>query len=347
MPSATAPRTVVITGASAGLGRAIATAFAREGARIGIMARDQDRLAAVKKEVEQLGGQATVLVADVADPDAVEQAASVMEKTYGPIDIWVNNAMVSVFAPFHQTTAEEFRRVTEVTYLGTVYGTMAALRRMRPRNRGIIIQVGSALSDRSIPLQSAYCGAKHGIRGFTDSIRCELIHDNSSIQLTMVQLPAMNTPQFSWVKSRLPNKPQPVPPIFQPEVAADAVVWVSRHPRRELYVGMPTVQAMWGNKFFPGILDRYLGKTGYRKQQTAEPENPERPSNLWHPVPGDFGAHGTFDDRSQWHSVQVLLARKKWLLAGVATVAVAVAACATAAKSARPSRQFQLPAALR
>lgn len=344
MPSVAGSRTVVITGASAGLGRAVARAFAREGARIGIMARDPERLAAVKEEVERLGGQAIPLVVDVADPSSVEQAASLVEEIYGPIDVWVNNAMTSVFSPFADMAPDEFRRVTEVTYLGTVYGTMAALRRMRPRNRGVIIQVGSALSDRSIPLQSAYCGAKHGIRGFTDSIRCELIHDNSKVRLTMVQLPGMNTPQFGWVLSRLPNKPQPVPPIFQPEIAADAIVWASRHPRREIYVGMPTVKAMWGNKFIPGLLDRYLGKTGYRSQQTPEPENPDRPSNLWRPVPGNYGAHGVFDDRSKKYSLQVRVTQKKWLLSGIAaTLALAVAACATTSRHRTTFSQPHLP----
>ena len=324
--TASQTRTVVITGASAGVGRATARAFAREGARIGLLSRDRERLETARLEVEQLGGTAMILVADVADAAAVEQAAELVERELGPIDVWVNNAMTSVFSPFSQVTPEEFRRVTEVTYLGAVYGTMAALRRMLPRDRGTIVQVGSALSDRSIPLQAAYCGAKHGMRGFTDSIRCELIHEKSDVHITMVQLPAMNTPQFEWVKSRLPNKPQPVPPIFQPEVAADAIVWASRHRRREVYVGMPTVKAMWGNKFIRGLLDRYLGKTGYDSQQTDQPERPERPSNLWQTVPGKFAAHGRFGERAEEDSAALWFVKHKYALAGVAGICAAAAA---------------------
>lgn len=328
-------RNVVITGASAGLGRAIAHAFAGEGACIGLIARNRERLEAARAEVERLGGKGVVLVADVADPQAVEQAAALMEQEFGPIDVWVNNAMTSVFSPFEQMTPEEFRRVTEVTYLGAVHGTMSALKRMLPRDRGMVIQVGSALSDRSIPLQSAYCGAKHGMRGFTDSIRCELIHSKSRVHLTMVQLPAMNTPQFAWVKSRLPNKPQPVPPIFQPEVAADAILWASHHRRREIYVGMPTVKAMWGNKLVAGFADWYLGRTGYRSQQTGEPEDPNRPSNLWESVPGPFGAHGSFDDRAKGSSPQVWLVQNKWALF---TITAGFAAGAALGAKARRNR---------
>jgi len=310
-------RTVVITGASAGVGRAIAHAFAREGAKIGLISRNKERLEAARTEVELLGGTALVLVADVADPEQVEQAALQVERELGDIEVWVNNAMTSIFSPFKETTPEEFRRVTEVTYLGAVYGTMAALGRMLPRDRGIVIQVGSALSDRSIPLQSAYCGAKHAMRGFTDSIRCELIHDKSRVRITMVQLPAMNTPQFAWVKSRLPNKPQPVPPIFQPEVAAEAIVWASHRRRREIYLGMPTVKAMWGNKIMRGLLDLYLGRTGYESQQTDQPEQPDRPSNLWRSVPGPFAARGSFDERAKESSPQLWFVKHKWTLGAV------------------------------
>ncbi|MBU5612126.1 SDR family oxidoreductase [Geomonas azotofigens] len=321
-------RVVVVTGASAGLGRAIAQAFAREGASIGLFARNQERLEAAKAEVEQLGGKGLVLVGDVADAQRIEEAAEEVEREFGPIDVWVNNAMTSVFSPFDQMTPEEFRRVTEVTYLGAVHGTMAALKRMLPRDRGMVIQVGSALSERSIPLQSAYCGAKHGMRGFTDSIRCELIHAKSRVHLTMVQLPAMNTPQFDWVESRLPNRPQPVPPIYQPEVAAQAIVWASHHRRREIYVGLPTVKAMWGNKFIAGLLDLYLGLTGYKSQQTDEPERPDRPANLWQTVPGPYHAHGRFDARSKGFSTQVWLSENKWglatLLAGSAVFTAAL-----------------------
>jgi short-subunit dehydrogenase len=317
---------VVITGASAGLGRAIAHAFARQGARVGLIARDQTRLEAVKEEVEQLGGSALVLVADVAAAEQIEQAAARVEQEFGPIDVWVNNAMASVFSSFKQMSAEEFKRVTEVTYLGTVYGTSAALTRMLPRNRGMIIQVGSALSERSIPLQSAYCGAKHGIRGFTDSLRCELRHDRSRVHITMVQMPALNTPQFNWVKSRLPHKAQPVPPIFQPEVGADAVVWAAHHRRRELYVGVSTLEAMWGNKFIAGLLDRYLAWKGYAAQQTSEPETKNRADNLWQPVPGPYGTHGDFDARAKSKSRELWLAEHKWLGLGLLTAGIAAAA---------------------
>jgi len=299
------PEVVVITGASAGIGRATVREFAKHGAHIGLVARSQDGLEGARKEVEAAGGKALVIPTDVADPDRVEAAAAAVEEAFGPIDIWVNDAMASVFSPFKEITPEEFRRVTEVTYLGYVYGTMAALRRMLPRNRGKIIQVGSALAYRSIPLQSAYCGAKAAIRGFTDSIRCELIHDGSNVQITMVQMPAVNTPQFGWVKSRLPKKPQPVPPIFQPEVAAEAIYWAAHNNRRELYVGSSTVEAILGTKVAPGLLDRYLAKTGYSGQQTDEPANPNRPNNLWEPLPGDRGAHGSFDNRAQDWSLQL------------------------------------------
>src|SRR5256885_16435135 len=245
-------RVVVITGASAGVGRATAQAFGREGARIALIARGRAGLSGARRDVENLGGEALVLPLDVADADAVEKAAEKIEKKFGPIDVWVNNAMASVFSPIKEMTAEEFKRVTEVTYLGYVYGTLAALWRMLPRNRGLIIQVGSALAYRGIPLQSAYCAAKHAIQGFVDSLRCELIHDKSRVRVTMIELPALNTPQFGWVKSRLPRKAQPVPPIFQPEVAAEAIIYASHYPRREIYVGMPTVEAIIGNKMFPG-----------------------------------------------------------------------------------------------
>ncbi|RJP79355.1 MAG: SDR family NAD(P)-dependent oxidoreductase [Candidatus Zixiibacteriota bacterium] len=316
---------VVVTGAGAGLGRAIARAFARTGARVGLIARDRNRLESARWEIGELGGQALVLPADVADAAQVEAAADEIERTFGPIEVWVNNAMTSVFSPFKEMTAEEFRRVTEVTYLGVVHGTMAALKRMLPRDRGTIVQVGSALAERSIPLQSAYCGAKHGIRGFTDSIRCELIHDKSNVHLTMVQMPALNTPQFRWVKSRLPHKAQPVPPIYQPETAAEAVVWASRQRKREVFLGLKTIQAFWGNHFIPGILDHYLARIGYQAQQTDEAEDPDRPDNLWNPVPGDFGAHGEFDDRATEGKFDLWLAKHwetlgLWLLGGAAVV---------------------------
>jgi NAD(P)-dependent dehydrogenase (short-subunit alcohol dehydrogenase family) len=298
------PEVVVITGASAGVGRATAQAFGRRGARVGLLARGRDGLEGAKAEAESAGAKALMLPTDVSDAQAVEAAAGEVEERFGPIDVWVNNAMVSVFSPVKEMTAEEFRRVTEVTYLGTVYGTLAALKRMLPRNRGSIVQVGSALAYRGIPLQSAYCGSKHAIQGFTESLRSELIHDRSDVQLTMVQMPALNTPQFGWVRSRLPRKPQPVPPIFQPEVAAEAIVWAAQHRRNELWVGWPAVKAIWGNKLIPRELDYYLARTGYDSQQTDEPVDQDRKDNLWEPLPGDHGAHGSFDNRANRRSYQ-------------------------------------------
>jgi short-subunit dehydrogenase len=295
---------VVITGASAGVGRAAARAFARQGASVGLIARGRDGLEAAAKDVEAEGGRALVLPLDVADPAAVEAAAGEVESSLGPIEVWVNNAMTSVFAPFREISAEEFRRVTEVTYLGVVYGSMAALRRMLPRDRGVIVQVGSALAYRGIPLQSAYCGAKHGIHGFTESLRSELLHDKSAVHVTMVQMPALNTPQFDWVLSRLQNKPQPVPPIYQPEVAAEAIVWAARHRRPEVLVAGTTLATILANKAAPRLLDRYLAMSGYRSQQRAEPAERDRPSNLWEPVEGDHGAHGGFDQRAHPRSLQ-------------------------------------------
>ena len=256
------PQVVVITGASAGVGRATVREFAKHVASIGLIARGLDGLNGAKREVEQAGGRALVVPTDVANAEQVESAAEQIERELGPIDVWVNNAMTSVFSPVKETTPEEYKRVTEVTYLGCVYGTLAAVKRMLPRDRGVIVQVGSALAYRSIPLQSAYCAAKHAIAGFTDSLHCELFHDRSNVRVTMVDMPALNTPQFSWVKSRLKNKPQPVPPIFQPEVAAQAIYYASQHPRRQFFVGSPTVFAIQGQTFIPGILDRYLGRTG-------------------------------------------------------------------------------------
>src|SRR5690242_13221404 len=298
------PKVVVVTGASAGAGRAAVRLFAEKGANVALIARGHDGLEGARREVESYGRRALVLPSDVADAAAVEEAAERTESELGPIDVWVNVAMVSVFSPFIEMTAEEFRRVTEVTYLGYVYGTMSALRRMQKRNRGTIVQVGSALAYRSIPLQAAYCGAKHGIVGFTDSLRCELVHNKSKIRLTVVHMPALNTPQFTWVKSRLPRKPQPVPPIFQPEVAAEAIVHAALHPRREYWIGAPTVAAITGQKFIPGMLDRYLGNTGYDSQQYDGLADPKRPNNLWEPLAGDFGAHGEFDSRAHTRSWQ-------------------------------------------
>lgn len=299
------PLVAVVTGASAGVGRATVRALAERGASIGLIARGEDRLEATRREVEERGGQALVLPCDVADAEAIERAAERVERELGPIDVWINNAMVSVFSRVKDMKAEEYRRVTEVTYLGYVYGTQAALKRMLPRDRGTIIMVGSALAYRGIPLQSAYCASKHAIQGFTDSLRTELMHDRSKVRVTMIQMPALNTPQFEWEKSRLPNEPQPVPPIFQPEVAAEAILHCIDHPRREMLVGWPTVKAVIGNKIAPWYADRYLAKHGVDSQMTNEPRDPNRPSNLWEPVPGDWAAHGAFDDRAKSRSWQL------------------------------------------
>jgi short-subunit dehydrogenase len=322
-------RAVVITGASAGVGRATAVEFAHEGARIGLIARGRAGLEAAKNDIEQLGGSALVLPVDVADAEAVESAANEVEQRFGPIDVWVNNAMASVFSPVKQMMAEEFKRVTEVTYLGYVYGTLAALRRMLPRNRGIIIQVGSALAYRGIPLQSAYCAAKHAVQGFVDSLRCELLHDHSGVRLTMIQMPALNTPQFGWVKSRLSRKARPMPPIFQPEVAARAIVWASHNSRREMFVGMPTVEAIIGNRIAPNLLDHYLARNGYDGQQYDGAEIKHRPNNLFEPVDmhRDHGAHGDFNQHSSRWSLQLWASQNRaWLFLGaIALGAVAFA----------------------
>jgi short-subunit dehydrogenase len=293
--------------------------FARHGAKLGLIARGEDGLRAAAAEVEQAGSEALVLPADVADADAVEQAAALVEQRFGPIDIWINNAMVSVFSPVKQMQAAEFRRVTEVTYLGYVHGTLAALKRMLPRDRGMIVQVGSALSYRGIPLQAAYCAAKHAIEGFSESLRTELIHDSSHVRVSLVHLPALNTPQHSWSKSRMPRKAQPVPPIFEPELAAAAIYHAAFHYRREWTLGMITDLVLAGNKVAPGLGDWYMAQTGYESQMTSEPDDPQRPHNLWEPLPGDAGAHGRFSDRAQDHSWQWWLTKNRtavWTMAG-------------------------------
>ncbi|WP_198035316.1 SDR family oxidoreductase [Streptacidiphilus rugosus] len=313
-------RTVVVTGASAGVGRATALQFAAQGANVALIARGHAGLEAAARDVEQAGGHALPLEVDVSDALAVEAAAARAELAFGSLDVWVNVAFTSVFAPFEEIEAEEFRRVTEVTYLGAVYGTMAALRRMRPRGRGTIVQVGSALGERAIPLQSAYCGAKHAVNGFTESVRCELLHDRSRVRITLVQLPAVNTPQFEWVLSRLPRKPQPVPPIYQPEVAARAVAFAADHPgRKQYWVGASTTATLLAQRFAAPLLDRYLARTGYDSQQTSEPADANRRANLWHPVDDaqgqDFGPHGAFDTRAHRRSPLTWLTERATALA--------------------------------
>lgn len=299
------PEVVVVTGASAGLGRAIVREFARSKAHVGLLARGRAGLEGAAREVERAGGRALVLPTDVSDSHQVEAAAEEIESRLGPIDIWVNNAMVTVMSPVKEMAADEYKRVTDVTYLGSVYGTLAALRRMLPRNRGVIVQVGSALAYRSIPLQSAYCAAKHAIEGFIISLRTELLHDGSNVRVTSVHMPALNTTQFGWMRNRLPRKPQPVPPIYQPEIGAKAVVYAAYHDRREMYLGTSTIAAIVGNKIAPGLLDLYLSRTGYESQQTDAPADPANPGNLYVPVFGDHGAHGPFGARSRDSSLQL------------------------------------------
>lgn len=322
-------RVVVVTGASGGIGRASAVEFGRQGAVVALLARGESGLAGAAREVEAAGGRAWTLSVDVADAEAVDAAADRIEAELGPIDVWVNVAFTSVFSRFSEISAAEFRRVTEVSYLGYVYGTMSALKRMRPRNRGVIVQVGSALAYRGIPLQTAYCGAKHAIQGFNESLRCELLHESSGIHTTMVQMPAVNTPQFSWVLSRLPHQAQPVPPIYQPELAARAVVYAADHPkRREYWVGGSTAATLIANAFAPGLLDRYLAKTGFKSQQTPEPRPADQPANLWEPADDgkDFGTHGIFDNKSTGRSAQLWASQHHGVLgAGLAGIVAAAA----------------------
>jgi len=314
---------VVITGASAGVGRAVARKFAQRGASIALLARGREGLEGARRDVHELGGRAIAIECDVSNASAVEDAAARAESELGPIDVWVNNAMVSVLAPVREMQADEYERVTEVTYLGVVYGTLAALKRMLPRDRGVIVQVGSTLAYRGIPLQSAYCAAKHAIQGFHDCLRSELLHDRSSVRVTMVNLPALNTPQFRWMRSRMPRKPKPFGTIFQPEVAADAIVWAADHPRREWNVGAGTTKAIIANSFFPSLLDRYLARTGFDVPFTDEPEEADRPDNLFQPLPLDAGAHGVFDEDANERSPQLWAEQHRgWLAAAVAALAV-------------------------
>jgi NADP-dependent 3-hydroxy acid dehydrogenase YdfG len=312
------PEVVVITGASAGVGRATVREFAKHGASIGLIARGEDGLEGARQEVEALGGKALVLPTDVADASQVDAAAQRVEDELGPIDVWVNNAMVSVFSPIKEMTADDYKRVTDVTYLGFVYGTLAALRYMLPRDRGTIVHVGSALAHRSIPLQSAYCASKHAIMGFYASLRTELLHDHSNVKTTIVQMPALNTPQFGWEKSRLKRKAQPVPPIYQPEVAARAIYYAAHHPeKREYYAAWSVVEAVVGNKLAPSFADWYLARNGYDAQQYDGSEDPRRPNNLYDPLPGDHGAHGAFDDRAHDQSLELWAeTHGRWLALG-------------------------------
>ena len=332
-PRSRGRQVVVVTGASGGIGRAVAEAFGERGDRVALLARGQAGLDAAAEAVTAHGGSAHPISVDVADAEAVEAAAAEVESRWGQIDVWVNVAFASVFAPFDQITAAEFKRVTEVSYLGYVYGTMAAMARMQPRDRGTIVQVGSTLAYRGIPLQSAYCGAKHAIQGFHESLRCELLHTHSKVKVTMVQMPAVNTPQFSWVLSRLPHQAQPVPPIYQPEVAARAVLYAADHPgRREYWVGGSTAATLIANAVAPGVLDRYLGWTGFGSQQTKQRRDPRQPANLWEPADGkdghDFGSHGRFDSRAKSRSAQL------WLSQHHRPVALALSALAAGAVAA-------------
>jgi short-subunit dehydrogenase len=300
---------VVITGAGAGVGRATATEFARHGCDVALLSRDPNRLEHAAAELRRFRIRALPIPTDVADAQAVEAAADQVERELGPIDVWVNVAMATVFAPVHKLTAEEFQRGTAVTYLGQVHGTMAALKHMRPRNRGAIVSVGSALAYRSVPLQSVYCGAKFAIRGFLDALRSELYHDNIKITLTAVDLPAVNTPQFDWARNKMGRRAQPVPPIFQPEVAARAIYFGAFHPRRQIWVGLPTVKAILANRIAPGLIDRYLAKSGYTGQLTAEPSDPTAPGNLFDTVSGAYGAHGRFDRQARSESLEMFTSR--------------------------------------
>ncbi|MBI4348059.1 MAG: SDR family oxidoreductase [Elusimicrobia bacterium] len=332
-------RVAVITGASAGVGRATARLFAQRGWDVGLLARGADGLEAARREAEVLGARAIAVSVDVADAAAVEAAASRIEDALGPIDCWINNAMVTVFSPVKDLRPREIERVTQVTYLGSVHGTLAALKRMLPRDRGVIVQVGSALAYRSIPLQAAYCGAKHAVQGFLESLRCELLHDHSRVRVTMVQLPALNTPQFGWVRNKLARRPQPVPPIYQPEVAARAILWAAEHPKREYNVGYMTTAAIVRGPRAPGLVDRYLARTGYAAQQTSEPVDPRQADNLFEPVLGDHGAHGAFDDRSHRGSLYGWWSRHKAAaLAGATVIGLLVRAGADRRVRGRLSR---------
>lgn len=325
---------IVITGASGGIGRAAARAFARPGARIALLARGEHGLAAARAEVEAAGALALTIPVDVADESQVEAAAARVEQEWGRIDVWVNDAMVTIFGPISALTGEQIKRATDVTYLGAVYGTLSALRRMRARDRGVIVQVGSALAYRAIPLQAPYCAAKHALRGFTDSLRSELIHDRSNVHVTMVHLSAFNTPQFDWALNLVGKRPTPVPPIFQPELAAEAIVWAARHRRREVFVGWPALKAVVSNKIFPGWLDRILARQGYSGQITPETPRADACANLYHPCDSP-GAHGRFDREARRTSLQWQLTSNRSLLVGAAAALTAVVALAGVQRAVR------------
>jgi NAD(P)-dependent dehydrogenase (short-subunit alcohol dehydrogenase family) len=310
-------RVAVVTGASAGVGRAVARRLGELGWDVGLLARGHDGLDAAVDEIVAAGGRALAVPTDVSNAEEVEDATDEIERRLGPIDVWVNDAMVSVFAEFLDIEPEEFERVTRVTYLGTANGTRAALRRMVPRDRGVIVQVGSALAERSIPLQSAYCAAKHAIEGLTEAVRVELLHNGSNVRIPLVQLPAVNTPQFDWSLSKMPKMPMPVPPIYQPEVVAEAIVHAAMHPRKEVWVGGRNALGIMANRLVPGLLDHYLARVGYRAQMTAEPDPGDRPSNLWKALPGDRGAHGRFDDRAHAVAPQVWLLEHRGAVVGL------------------------------
>ena len=323
------PQVIVVTGASGGVGRAVVRMLAQRGARVGLLARGRDGLNGAKREVEQEGGRGLVIPTDVSKFDQVEAAASQVEREFGPIDVWINNAMVSMYSPFMSMQPDEFSHIVEVTFLGNVHGTRCALSRMLPRDHGVIIQVGSALAHRSIPLQSAYCASKHAIEGFTESVRTELLHMGSRVRISMVNLPGVNTTQFEWTKNRMSHKPRPTGPIYQPEVAADAIVWTIDHDRREMNVGFPTVEAVVGEKFIPGLLDHYLADAAWEGAQLPEPADPNHRDNFWQPLPGDHGSHGPFDQQSRTSSAQLWTTKNRaWLapLAGAALGAATYAA---------------------
>ncbi|HET7333112.1 SDR family oxidoreductase [Dyella sp.] len=329
---------VVITGATAGVGRATARAFAKQGAYVGLLARDADRLEATRSEVDALGGKGLAISTDVADAAAVERAADQVEEKLGEIDIWVNAAMTTILSPFDQIQADEYKRATEVTYLGNVYGAMAALKHMLPRDRGRIIQVSSALAYHSVPLQSPYCGAKHAINGYTESLRAELMHRNSNVRITTVDMPGLNTPQFDWALNRMPKRPRPVAPVYQPEVAARAIVWAAHHSRQRLYVGLSSLLMIWADKFAPGLLDRYMAKSAVSGQLTSQDADPDKPDNLWQPVAGDHGARGRFSNESHEHSVQFWATTHRGWLTMVGTAVAVGAVCATTGRKKRKRR---------